>query len=126
MSFLRLYGCSNRWAHSILSFKALTKRYCKDCQHFSRKLSCEDSAFLDDMLKRYGGHGPSNIYEPGRLRRLDLKKARFAELTEPQWCNRERLLVSAVDVACYAWQPIGKEQPRECTPCGSLTFGLLP
>jgi len=97
----------------VVTFRRLHgKRYCKDCIHFHGELSLEDMEFLNRMLRQYSAErmlrswvGRNQITMPGG-RRIDRDKAKVVNLLRKKaWCQRECVTVSAVDPACYAWQP---------------------
>jgi len=73
--------------------------------------------FLEAMLREYpGGPGPKCIFSAGRWqgqRRVDTRKQRFLELTQPAWCRKEKIGVSPVELACYAWQQREQKQYRK-------------
>ncbi len=99
-----------------MSFKPINKRYCMNYSYFSGELTADDMEFLSKMLQRYkakvmleGWVKLGQMKIPGGSK-VDQDKARVVDIVRRRcFCWRERCLVSAVDVACYAWT---QKQPR--------------
>jgi len=95
-----------------LGLIAKIRRYCKDCVHFRGELSAQDGMLLNKLLERYSAETMLKSWlEEGRVGKpsghgVDKDKARAAEILRRRvFCRREKAVVSAVDVACYAWKP---------------------
>lgn len=86
---------------------------CGACDCFKDSLTREDVDFIEMVVRKHthaviveswirGG----NVYKTGKERRIDADKVRFVELARKTcYCLREKVVVSAVDVGCFNWQP---------------------
>jgi len=96
-----------------LSFKAERKRYCINCAHFHGDLTAQDVELLKTLLERYDTQVMLKswvqlgcIGKPSGHGGVDPRKAKAVEILRRRvFCWREKVMVSAVDVACYAWKP---------------------
>jgi len=89
-----------------------------NCRFFRGKLSPEDRMFLVRMLGEHdAGLMLRSWVELGQVRipggrRLDADKAKAAEILKRRaFCRRERVLISPIDVACFAFKSRGEPKP---------------
>ena len=83
-----------------------------ECAHFCGDLTAQDRELLVRMLERYGAEVMLKSWvQHGYIGKpsghgVDQDKAKVAEVLRRRvFCWREKAMVSAVDVACYAWKP---------------------
>lgn len=89
-----------------------------NCRFFRGKLSLGDLEFLLELLKQYDAKlmleswvRMGQVRIPGG-RRLDADKAKAAEILKRRaFCRRERVLISPIDVACFAFKSRGEPKP---------------
>jgi hypothetical protein len=83
-----------------------------DCAHFRGELTAQDRELLERLLERFDAEVMLKSWvQLGHVGKpsghsVDKNKARAAEILRRRvFCWREKAMVSAVDVACYAWKP---------------------
>jgi len=89
---------------------AQSTKICGNCLRVKFNLTSEELAFITRMYDSFNRETIEQSWlRDGKVHRpawrgIDENKVRFIELSRKRWCWKEKTLVAATDLACYAWK----------------------
>lgn len=67
--------------------------------------------FISAVIVRHGGRVIHSIFGPGHWGSVELDRQKFLELTKPQLCILESVMVSALELACFKFEKRKIQEP---------------